>query len=77
MKEASESGPLKGILGYTESAAVSSDYLGEKKSSIFDAGIKSLFFCLFVFHCHLRFPPLIVSIVSDAVLQAVMSSRSS
>jgi len=38
MKEASESGPLKGILGYTESASVSSDFLGELKSSVFDAG---------------------------------------
>jgi len=38
IKEASESGPLKGILGYTDSAVVSSDFLGEKRSSVFDAG---------------------------------------
>jgi len=38
VKDASESGPLKGILGYTESQAVSSDFLGEKRSSVFDAG---------------------------------------
>jgi glyceraldehyde 3-phosphate dehydrogenase len=28
---------LKGILGYTEDAVVSSDYLGDKRTSIFDA----------------------------------------
>jgi len=38
VKEASESGPLKGILGYTETQVVSSDFLGEKRSSVFDAG---------------------------------------
>ncbi len=37
MKEASE-GPLKGILGYTEDLVVSSDFLGDKRTSIFDAG---------------------------------------
>ena len=36
MKEASE-GELKGILGYTEDAVVSSDFLGDKRTSIFDA----------------------------------------
>jgi glyceraldehyde 3-phosphate dehydrogenase len=36
MKAASE-GPLKGILGYTEDAVVSNDFLGEPLSSIFDA----------------------------------------
>lgn len=36
MKEASE-GELKGILGYTEDAVVSNDFLGEKCTSIFDA----------------------------------------
>ncbi len=36
MKEASE-GPLKGILGYTEDAVVSSDFLGDPRVSIFDA----------------------------------------
>merc|ERR1712107_773393 len=35
-KEASE-GPLKGILGYTEDAVVSTDFLGDDRSSIFDA----------------------------------------
>ena len=41
MREASESGPLAGILGYTEEAVVSSDFLGDPRSSIFDrdAGI--------------------------------------
>jgi glyceraldehyde 3-phosphate dehydrogenase len=38
IKQASEEGPLKGILGYTESQVVSSDFLGDKRSSIFDAG---------------------------------------
>lgn len=40
MKEASE-GELKGILGYTEDAVVSSDFLGDTRTSIFDknAGI--------------------------------------
>ena len=28
---------LKGILGYTEDAVVSQDFLGDKRSSIFDA----------------------------------------
>ena len=36
MKEASE-GELKGILGYTEDAVVSSDFLGDTRTSIFDA----------------------------------------
>ena len=40
IKTASE-GPLKGILGYTEDAVVSQDFVGEKKTSVFDkdAGI--------------------------------------
>ena len=40
MKEASE-GELKGVLGYTEDAVVSSDFLGDPRTSIFDkaAGI--------------------------------------
>ncbi len=40
MKKASE-GSLKGILGYTEEAVVSSDFLGDARTSIFDkaAGI--------------------------------------
>jgi glyceraldehyde 3-phosphate dehydrogenase len=38
MKAASE-GPLKGILGYTEEQLVSSDYIGDPRSSIFDGTI--------------------------------------
>jgi glyceraldehyde 3-phosphate dehydrogenase len=37
MKKASE-GELKGILGYTEDAVVSTDFLGDSRTSIFDAG---------------------------------------
>ncbi len=37
MKEASE-GELKGILGYTEDAVVSQDFIGDSRTSIFDAG---------------------------------------
>lgn len=37
MKEASE-GDLKGILGYTEDAVVSNDFVGDARTSIFDAG---------------------------------------
>ena len=37
MKKASE-GELKGSLGYTEDAVVSSDFLGDTHTSIFDAG---------------------------------------
>ncbi|CDC98135.1 glyceraldehyde-3-phosphate dehydrogenase type I [Prevotella sp. CAG:474] len=36
MKEASE-GELKGVLGYTEDSVVSSDFLGDTRTSIFDA----------------------------------------
>ncbi|MFV0472589.1 MAG: type I glyceraldehyde-3-phosphate dehydrogenase [Paludibacteraceae bacterium] len=36
MKEASE-GELKGILGYTEDDVVSSDFIGEARTSVFDA----------------------------------------
>ncbi|HMR19231.1 MAG TPA: type I glyceraldehyde-3-phosphate dehydrogenase, partial [Sphingobacterium sp.] len=36
MKEAAE-GELKGILGYTEDDVVSSDFLGDARTSIFDA----------------------------------------
>ncbi len=36
MKKASE-GELKGILGYTDEAVVSSDFLGDTRTSIFDA----------------------------------------
>jgi glyceraldehyde 3-phosphate dehydrogenase len=37
MREAAE-GELKGILGYTDEAVVSSDFTGDSRSSIFDAG---------------------------------------
>lgn len=37
MKEASE-GSLKGIMGYTEDAVVSNDFIGDDRTSIFDAG---------------------------------------
>merc|ERR1711988_1079297 len=37
IKAASEEGPMKGILGYTEDAVVSSDFIGSKYSSIIDA----------------------------------------
>ena len=36
VKEAAE-GELKGVLGYTEDAVVSSDFLGDTRTSIFDA----------------------------------------
>jgi glyceraldehyde 3-phosphate dehydrogenase len=36
IKKASE-GPMKGILGYTEDEVVSTDFLGDSRSSIFDA----------------------------------------
>lgn len=36
MKEASE-GELKGVLGYTEDAVVSQDFIGEVCTSVFDA----------------------------------------
>jgi len=38
MKAASE-GPLKGILGFTEEPLVSSDYIGDPRSSVFDATV--------------------------------------
>jgi glyceraldehyde 3-phosphate dehydrogenase len=37
MKKASESGDLKGVLAYTEDEVVSTDFLGEHHTSIFDA----------------------------------------
>ncbi len=37
MKAASE-GPLEGILGYTDEEVVSSDFITDARSSIFDAG---------------------------------------
>jgi glyceraldehyde 3-phosphate dehydrogenase len=50
MKEASEGGPLAGILGYTDEEVVSSDFITDARSSIFDAkagiGLNSNFFKL-------------------------------
>jgi len=37
VKAASESPKLKGIMGYTEEEVVSSDFIGDPRSSIFDA----------------------------------------
>lgn len=37
MKAASE-GPMKGVLGYTEDKVVSTDFIGETLTSVFDAG---------------------------------------
>jgi len=36
MKKASE-GELKGVLGYTEDTVVSSDFIGDPRTSVFDA----------------------------------------
>ena len=38
MKSASESGPMVGVLGYTEDQVVSQDFVGETRTSVFDAG---------------------------------------
>jgi len=38
MKAASESPEYKGIIGYTEDQVVSTDFQGDARSSIFDAG---------------------------------------
>ncbi len=37
IKKASEEGELKGIMGYTEDAVVSADFIGDDRSSVFDA----------------------------------------
>lgn len=37
IKKASEEGPMKGILGYTDGQVVSTDFTGDSRSSIFDA----------------------------------------
>lgn len=37
MRAAAE-GPMRGILGYTDEEVVSSDFIGDRRSSIFDAG---------------------------------------
>jgi glyceraldehyde 3-phosphate dehydrogenase len=39
MKKASEEGPLQGILGYEDRQLVSTDFIGDPRSSIFDATI--------------------------------------
>ena len=41
MKAASESEEFKGIIGYTEDAVVSSDFITDARTSIFDAGAAS------------------------------------
>ncbi|MCG2459700.1 type I glyceraldehyde-3-phosphate dehydrogenase [Flavobacteriaceae bacterium F89] len=38
MKEAASEGELKDILGYTEEAVVSQDFVGDVRTSVFDAG---------------------------------------
>lgn len=38
IKDASESGSMKGIIGYTEEPLVSTDFVSDPRSSIFDAG---------------------------------------
>ncbi|HSI34183.1 MAG: type I glyceraldehyde-3-phosphate dehydrogenase [Phycisphaerae bacterium] len=38
MKKYAEAGELKGFLGYTDEEVVSSDFIGDARSSIFDAG---------------------------------------
>jgi glyceraldehyde 3-phosphate dehydrogenase len=38
MREAATSGPLKGVLGYTDDKVVSTDFRGCRQPSIFDAG---------------------------------------
>ena len=42
LRECSESGPLEGILQYTEDPIVSSDIVGSAYSAIFDAGLTSV-----------------------------------
>lgn len=42
MKKASESGPLKGILEYTDEELVSSDFNGNRASSIFDSQLTNV-----------------------------------
>jgi glyceraldehyde 3-phosphate dehydrogenase len=37
MKAASESGSMKGVIGYTEDLVVSQDFIGDTRTSIFDA----------------------------------------
>ncbi len=42
MKKAAESGPMEGILAYTETELVSSDFIGNPASSTFDATMTSV-----------------------------------
>jgi glyceraldehyde 3-phosphate dehydrogenase len=42
MKKAAESGPMKGILNYTETELVSGDFIGDPASSTFDATMTSV-----------------------------------
>jgi glyceraldehyde 3-phosphate dehydrogenase len=42
MKAASEKGPMKGFLGYTEEPLVSSDMIDDPRSSIFDAALTTV-----------------------------------
>jgi glyceraldehyde 3-phosphate dehydrogenase len=37
MKSASESGSMKGVLGYTDDLVVSQDFVGDTRTSIFDS----------------------------------------
>merc|ERR1712194_976451 len=37
MKTASESGAMKGVLGYTDDLVVSQDFVGDTRTSIFDS----------------------------------------
>ena len=37
VRDAAAAGPLRGILGYTDEEVVSSDFVGDRRSSIFDA----------------------------------------
>lgn len=62
IKAASE-GPMAGIMGYTEDAVVSSDFIGDPHSSIFDAGAGIMLNSTFV---------KVVSWVRLAVLLAVV-----
>ena len=54
VREASTSAEFAGVLGYTEDAVVSSDFIGDKRSSIFDAsaciGLNDNFFKLITWY---------------------------
>ena len=72
MKEASE-GELKGILGYTEDAVVSSDFLGDTHTSIFDAKAGIALTDTFVKRSH-GFCKLLISNI-DHIVKAVLITR--